>query len=162
MDLDRDAKKTVLRDITYGLYAVTAAHAGERGVFTANWLTQVSFEPPLVALSVENASSSLPLIAASRLFAICPFADDQRELAAALGRPKARVGDKFTALDLRTHESASGVPVLTDTLGYVVCRVTGELPAGDSILFLAEVIEAQVFQEGAPLTMREAGFRHAG
>ena len=49
--LDPEAKKTVLRLFSYGLYAVTAAHDGERGVFTANWLTQVSFDPPLVALS---------------------------------------------------------------------------------------------------------------
>lgn len=44
--MDPAVKKTVLRHITYGMYAVTAAHDGDRGVFTANWLSQVSFEPP--------------------------------------------------------------------------------------------------------------------
>ena len=96
MELDQAAKKKVLRDFTYGLYAVTAAHEGERGVFTANWLSQASFDPPLVMLSVENDSSTLPLIRASGRFAICPLAEGQKELASALGRPKARAGDKFT------------------------------------------------------------------
>ncbi|MBA3415661.1 MAG: flavin reductase [Chloroflexia bacterium] len=160
--LDQGAKKTTLRHITYGLYAVTAAHGGERGVFTANWLTQVSFEPPLVALSVEHDSSTLPLIRASGRFAVCPLAADQKELAGALGRPKARAGDKFAACDLATRETAAGVPVLEAALGYVVCETRGELEAGDSVLILAEVVEAAVLRDGAPLEMRTAGFRHAG
>ncbi len=160
--LDPAAKKTVLRQFTYGLCAVTAAHGEERGVFTANWLTQVSFEPPLVALSVERDSSTRPLIEASGLFAICPLGSDQRDLAAALGRPRARVGDKYAAYDLATRISANGVPVLADALGYIVCRVADHIDAGDSVLFVAEVVEAAVFADASPLTMREAGFRHAG
>ena len=160
--LDQAAKKIVLRQVTYGLYAVTAAHGEERGVFTANWLTQVSFEPPLVALSVERDSSTLPLIEASGLFAICPLGDSQRDLAGALGRPKARAGDKYAAYDLSVQLSAHGIPVLTDALGYVVCRVQDRVEAGDSVVFIAEVVEAAVFADDAPLTMRDAGFRHAG
>jgi len=56
-DLDQAAKKKVLRDFTYGLFAITASHQNERGVFTANWLSQASFDPPLVMLSVELDSS---------------------------------------------------------------------------------------------------------
>jgi flavin reductase (DIM6/NTAB) family NADH-FMN oxidoreductase RutF len=160
--LDPLAKKTVLRSFTYGLYAVLAEHEGERGVFTANWLSQVSFEPPLVALSVELESSTLPLIRASGRFVVCPFAEDQRELAGALGKPKRRAGDKFAALDLETLTTASGPPALAVALGYLVCRVIAETPAGDSVLLLGEVVEAAVINEGEPLTMRAAGFRHAG
>ncbi len=160
--MDQQAKKTVLRQFTYGLYAVTAAHEGERGVFTANWLSQASFEPPLVMLSVELDSSTLPLIRGSGHFAICPLAADQKELAGALGRPKKRVGDKFAALNLDTIETESGCPVLANALGYVVCRVRSEVPAGETVVLVAEVTEARVLAEGEPLAMRAAGFRHAG
>jgi flavin reductase (DIM6/NTAB) family NADH-FMN oxidoreductase RutF len=160
--VDPAAKKTVLRQFTYGLYAVTAEHDGERGVFTANWLSQASFDPPLVMVSVELDSSTLPLIRGSGRFAVCPLGEGQRELAGDLGRPKARVGDKFAAYDLAVQPSASGVPVLEDALGYVVCAVTGEVPAGDSVVVIGEVIEAGVLREDDPLTMRAAGFRHAG
>jgi flavin reductase (DIM6/NTAB) family NADH-FMN oxidoreductase RutF len=162
MELDQAAKKKVLRDFTYGLYAVTAAHEGERGVFTANWLSQASFEPPLVMLSVENDSSTLPLIRASGRFAICPLREGQRELAGALGRPKKRAGDKYETLDLAVVETVSGVPALAESLGYVVCDVQSEAPAGDSVVFVAEVVEARSFADDPPLEMRQAGFRHAG
>lgn len=160
--MDPQAKKTVLRQVTYGLYAVTAAYGGERGVFTANWLSQASFDPPMMMLSVERESSTLPLIRGSGCFALCPLASHQRELAGALGRPKARAGDKYAALNLPIVETASGCPALADALGYAVCRVETEVEAGDSVVFLAEVIEAAVLQAGEPLGMREAGFRHAG
>jgi flavin reductase (DIM6/NTAB) family NADH-FMN oxidoreductase RutF len=159
--MDPAAKKTVLRHITYGMYAVTAAHDGKRGVFTANWLSQVSFEPPLIVVSVEVDSATLPIIRASGTFAICPFAADQRQLAADLGRPKARAGDKYDAFNLAT-ETVRGVPVLKDTLGYIVCEVRNEIPAGDSVVILGEVVDVGVLNEGEPLTMRAAGFRHAG
>jgi flavin reductase (DIM6/NTAB) family NADH-FMN oxidoreductase RutF len=162
MELDQAAKKKVLRDFTYGLYAVTAAHEGERGIFTANWLSQVSFEPPLVMLSVENDSSTLPLIRASGRFAICPLDEHQKALAGALGRPKARAGDKYATLELTVVETAGGVPALAESLGYVVCDVLSESPAGDSVVFVAEVVEARSFSDAAPLEMRAAGFRHAG
>ena len=160
--MDQQAKKTVLRQFTYGLYAVTAAHEGERGVFTANWLSQASFDPPLVMVSVEIESSTLPLIRAGGRFVVCPFAAGQTELAGSLGRPKRRAGDKFATLDLATITTDTGDPALADALGYVVCRVISETPAGDSVVLIGEVIEARVLTDGEPLTMRAAGFRHAG
>ena len=160
--MDPQAKKTVLRAITYGLYAVSAEHEGERGIFTANWLSQASFEPPLVMVSVERDSSTLPLIRASGLFVVSPLLDGQKELAGALGRPKARAGDKFATLDLPVVQTESGQPALANALGYLVCRVESESPAGDSVVIIGEVIEAATLHEGAPLEMRVAGFRHAG
>jgi flavin reductase (DIM6/NTAB) family NADH-FMN oxidoreductase RutF len=162
MPLDLDAKKAVLRSFTYGLYAVSAGHDGERGIFTANWLTQVSFDPPLVALSVERESSTLALIRASGRFVIAPLRSGQKDVAGDLGRPRARAGDKFEVYDLPVNESASGDPIFEGGLGFCVCTVQSETEAGDSIVFIGEVIEAQTGEPGDPLTMREAGFRHAG
>ncbi len=60
--MDPALKKQALRLFTYGLYAVTSAQGDDINAFTANWLTQVSFEPPLLAVSIENNSKSLPMI----------------------------------------------------------------------------------------------------
>lgn len=159
--LDLAAKKAVLRLYTYGLYIVTCAHEGETNAFTANWLTQVSFQPPLIALSVENASVSLSLIEASGFFTVCPLREDQRELAGALGRSKAKAGDKLARLG--HHLSPRGLPLLDEgVLGHVECRVVGRTPAGDSTLFVGEAVGAALEAEGMPLTMGAAGFRHSG
>ncbi|HET7037966.1 MAG TPA: flavin reductase family protein [Thermomicrobiaceae bacterium] len=161
-ELDQQAKKTVLRLFTYGLYVVTTPEAEGQtpGAFTANWLSQASFEPPLVMVSVEADSYSLPLIRAGGRFAVSVLESGQRELAGHFGKKARHAGNKLA--DVPHHPSASGLPVLDAALGYVVCEVTGEIPAGDSVVVIGAVIEAGEQREGEPLTMREAGFRHAG
>jgi flavin reductase (DIM6/NTAB) family NADH-FMN oxidoreductase RutF len=158
--MDDTVKKTVLRLFTYGLYAVTTGDQQRWNVFTANWVSQVSFDPPLLALSVENDSVSLPIIRHSGHFAVHVYVDDQRDLSGSLGKSFANHPEK---LDLVTTEiGETGCPVLLGTLGRVECIVEGELPAGDSTLVLGRVVAAQEQRAGEPLTMRAAGFRHAG
>lgn len=158
--LDPQARKEVLRLLTYGLYAVGVAAGSDRNLFTANWLTQVSFDPPLVALSVENDSHSIELIRRSGLFAVSILSSEQREVAGLLGKRWKLRPDKIEQVPY--HPGVMGCPVLDGALGSFGCRVTASVPAGDSTLFLAEVAAVERGGPGEPLTMRAAGFRHAG
>ena len=158
--MDEAIKKQVLRLFTYGLYAVTTGTLAQVGVFTANWLSQVSFEPPLVAVSVENASHSLQLIQRTRHFAVSVLAAEQRELAGALGKPYSRAPHKSDSLALIAGQT--GCPLLAEGLASVECALEGQLAAGDSTIMLGRVVSATVFREGEPLTMGAAGFKHAG
>lgn len=158
--MDEAAKKQALRSFTYGLYAVTTGTVDDVGVFTANWVSQVSFDPPLVVVSVENDAYSLPLLQRSRHFAVNVYSDDQRELSGALGKPHSRHPEKAQALRLAPGET--GCPLWLDGLASVECALESQLPAGDSTLVLGRVVNAIVHREGEPLTMRAAGFKHAG
>ena len=158
--MDDTTKKEALRLFTYGLYAVTTGTAEEWNAFTANWLSQVSFDPPLLALSVENASVSLPMIRTTGVFAVNVYAEDQRGLAGQLGKSRAKHAEKLAGL--RHEIGETGCPLLTDALAWVECRVDSETPAGDSTLVLGRVVGAGVRRQGEPLTMRAAGFKHAG
>lgn len=158
--MDCQAKKTVLRMFTYGLYMLTVPDgAGGHGC-TVNWVTQTSFEPPMVAVSVEKRSHTSVLLRSQRVFAINVLGQDQIELAGRLGRRWANTPDKFRGVSW--ERGVTGVPLLTEALGYVECRVTSEQDSGDSVLFAAEVVAAGHQRNGAPLTMTAAGFRHAG
>jgi flavin reductase (DIM6/NTAB) family NADH-FMN oxidoreductase RutF len=158
--MDEAAKKEALRLFTYGLYAVTSGSIAEVSAFTANWLSQVSFDPPLVAVAVENASHSLPVIQETGYFAVNVLSDDQRELAGRLGKRFAHSPEKAQGLNYAT--GASGCPLLLDALASVECVVEAQLPAGDSTLVLGRVIAVVAHRAGEPLTMRAAGFKHAG
>ncbi len=159
--MDAAVKKTTLRLFTYGLYAVTAKHADQVSMMTANWLGQVSFEPPLLALAVEADSHSHQVIEAARAFAVNVYESGQRELAGQLGRTWAKHPEKVDAVAWRPGP-ATGSPVLEAALGWVECRVQSSLPAGDHVLYVAEVVEAGLHREGTPLTLKEAGFKYAG
>src|SRR5215470_2569257 len=112
--MDASIKKRALRSFTYGLYAVSCADEDKVNVFTANWLTQVSFEPPLLALSVENDSKSLPMIQRSRKFTVNVLRSGQRELAGKLGKSAIQHPDKLTGVEYTL--GANGCPILPSVL----------------------------------------------
>jgi flavin reductase (DIM6/NTAB) family NADH-FMN oxidoreductase RutF len=159
--MDAAARKLVLRMVSDGLYAVTARSGEAVGAMTANWITQSSFDPPLVALAVQSDSHSCRVIDASRAFAVNVYDSGQRDLAGQLGMKWARHPEKLDGLAIRCGP-ATGSPLLAETLGWVECRVLSRHPSGDHTLFLAEVVEAGINREGAPLTLREAGYKYAG
>ncbi|HEX9130847.1 MAG TPA: flavin reductase family protein [Ktedonobacteraceae bacterium] len=158
--MDPNLKKQVLRTFTYGLYAVSCAAEGDVNIFTANWLTQVSFDPPLLAISVENNSKSLPMILRSRIFTVNILRSGERELAGKLGKSALKYPDKLA--DIEYQLGANGCPILDHALAWVACDVRHKVEAGDSTLIVAEVVNVGMLGEGQPLTMAEAGFRHAG
>ena len=65
MSLDVDAKKTLLRKIPHGLFVCGVRNGDEVNGFTASWVTQGSFEPPLVVMGVRADSSSHAIIEAT-------------------------------------------------------------------------------------------------
>ena len=159
--MDNALKKTVLRLFTYGLYTITAKHGDQLSMMTANWLTQCSFEPPLLALAVERDSHSRAVIEAAGGFAVNIYEAGQRELAGQLGRTFAKHPEKSAEIAWQPAP-VTGSPLLEAALGWADCQIVGQTPAGDHLLFIAEVKEVGLNREGAPLTLKEAGFKYAG
>jgi flavin reductase (DIM6/NTAB) family NADH-FMN oxidoreductase RutF len=159
--MDNALKKTVLRLFTYGLYAVTARHGDDVSLMTANWLTQCSFDPPLLVLAVENDSHSRQIIEASGAFAVNVYESGQRELAGTLGRTFTKHPEKINAATWKPGP-ATGSPLLDSALGWAEGKVVSSTLAGDHILFVAEVVAVGLNREGVPLTLKETGFKYAG
>ena len=160
--MNETAKETVLRHFTYGLYAVTVKREGDEHGITANWVTQASFDPPMVVVAVESRSKIIELIRDAHHFAINVFHEGQRDLAEKLGRAGAGASQKLKGIKTKPAP-ASGAPVLADALGWVECRVVATLPSGDHTLVLGEVVDAGVEHDGVqPLTLRGAGLTYSG
>ena len=158
--MDPQAKKNALRMVSYGLYVVTSATADDRAAFLCNWLTQCSFEPPLVALALENEAHSLRVMRSAGRFAVCVLETGQRELAGWFGRHSDKVGDKLANRELGA--TPSGLPLLPEALAWWECTLLSVTAAGDHQLVIAEVVDAAVVREGVPLQLKETGFRYAG
>lgn len=160
--MDAAAKKTVLRMFTYGLFAVTAkeGESGGHGIL-ANWIGQISFEPPMLAFACEPDSHLRRLIDMYGTFAVNVLESGQRELAGTLGKSFAKHPGKFADVKWRPGP-LTGSPIMEAGLGWLECRVIDERPAGDHILYVAEVVEAGVQREGMPLTLKETGFKYFG
>lgn len=159
--LDEQAKKTMLRKIPHGLYICGVKDGEEYNGFTASWVMQASFTPPLVVNCVRQDSGSNAMIRNSGVFALSVLASDQKEIAAQFFKPQRLVGDKFAGLD-STFGPETGCPILSAALGYVECRVVGRVDEGDHTVFVGEVVGAGVHKEGEPLLLESTGWNYGG
>src|SRR5690349_8260474 len=109
--MDNAVAKQALRLFNYGLYIVTtASEDGEVGAFTANWVGQVSFEPRMLSVAVEQDSHSLGVIRKSGVFAVNVLESGQRDLAGQFGRAAAKVGNKLEGYEYT--RGTTGAPLL--------------------------------------------------
>ena len=146
----------VFRRLTVGVYVVGVADGGRRDAFTAAWVTQVSFDPPLLVVSVNPQNASYAVLRASGCFTISALKRGQLEIARRLGTRSGREEDKLA--DVRWSPGASGAPILDDALAYFECDVTTSLPAGDHVLVVGRVIDGRILDADAvPMTYAETG-----
>ncbi|WP_204153640.1 flavin reductase family protein [Leptolyngbya sp. CCY15150] len=158
--LDEQAKKTMLRKIPHGLYVCGVQDGDEVNGFTASWVMQASFQPPLVVNCVKNDSGSHAMIKSSQVFALSVLEEGQKSMAQTFFKPQRRVGNKFEEVEFYLGET--GCPIITDSLGYVECRVVGAVEHGDHTVFVGEVIAAGIHREGNPLLLESTGWQYGG
>ena len=148
--MDNDAKKTALRMIPYGLYVLTAETAdGRASGATVNWVTQASFQPPLLVAAVKADSLIHSLIVETKAFALNILGKDQGAVAFAFFKAVTRDGHAMGGQPV--HSGVTGAPILESAPAYVECRLVETVTRGDHSVFVGEVVEAGVT---APLSGR--------
>jgi len=159
--MDLQAKKIALRKIPHGVYIVGVKQDAQLNAFTATWLTQVSFTPPLVALGIKKDSHSFAMIRQERVFSVNLLGKDQKALAEHFVKPATVVGEKLRTVPHRP--GATGAPVLTDAIAYVECEVR-EIAneRGDHAIVIGEVVEAGVRRDEPALTLMDTGWHYGG
>jgi len=159
--MDLQAKKVALRKIPHGVYVVGVKQGTQLNAFTATWLTQVSFTPPLVALGVKKDSHSLEMIRSDRVFSVNLLGKDQKPIAEHFVKPASVVGEKLK--DVPHRPGKTGAPVLEEALAYFECEVR-EIAneRGDHAIIIGEVVEALVQRDEPALTLMDTGWHYGG
>jgi flavin reductase (DIM6/NTAB) family NADH-FMN oxidoreductase RutF len=158
--LDAAAKKTLLRKIPHGLFICGVAEGEDVNGFTASWVTQGSFEPPLVVVAVRSDSTSNGMIQRTGRFSLNVLAADQKDLAAVFFKPQGAVGGRFEAAPYQL--GPLGLPLLDDALGGLECVLVGQVAHGDHTVFVAEVKSAVLHRDAAGLELSATGWQYGG
>lgn len=160
--MDSNAKKTALRMIPYGLYVLTAAKKdGEVAAATVNWVTQASFEPPLVVVGVKTDSHAHAIIKESKAFALNVLGKGQQALAFTFFKPAELKDGKLSGEPFKP--GTTGAPILTNTPVFVECTLEGTVEKGDHSVFVGKVVECGVAKppegraDDATLWLKELG-----
>jgi flavin reductase (DIM6/NTAB) family NADH-FMN oxidoreductase RutF len=146
----------LFRRVTTGVYVIGVAEGERRNAFTAAWLTQVSFDPLLLALSVNPEHASYPLLLGGGGFVVNVLRRDQVRLAEAFGTRSGRDQDKLAGIPWRP--AASGAPILNQALAWLECSLHGRALAGDhEIVFGRPVAGELVAPDAIPLLYSDTG-----
>jgi flavin reductase (DIM6/NTAB) family NADH-FMN oxidoreductase RutF len=146
----------LFRRLTTGVYVIGVADGERRNAFTAAWLTQVSFDPLLLALSVNPEHASYPLLVGGGGFAVSVLRRDQLHLAGAFGTRSGRDQDKLAGIPWRP--APSGAPILTQALAWLDCRLHDRVRAGDHEIVLAGPVAGElVLPDASPLLYPDTG-----
>ena len=149
MPVSRDLFRAISGSFPTGVLIVTTLddEGGPKGLTTQGYMG-LSTEPPLVLVSIDKTSRTLPALQKRGAFVI-NFLKAGAEDVATMFASKSE--EKFKNLRWEPAKDAGGAPVLRDlSLAYAVCRATEIHDAGDHILFVASVEGGEVLG-GTPL-----------
>jgi flavin reductase (DIM6/NTAB) family NADH-FMN oxidoreductase RutF len=160
-----DLIKDVLRRIPYGFYSITSKHGDELNAMTANWLTQASFEPRLIALGLQKTCFSYGLIENGGVFAVNLFLREDQDAIKPFTKSRFKNPDKMNDATF-TLGPKTGCPILKESAAYLECEVVNIFnTGGDHNLVLGEVINAGITKPGEvrdTLTLTDLGWSYSG
>ena len=148
-----------LRMFSYGVYILSSVNEGEYCVSTITWVSQASFEPPMISVCIKRNSSSYEIVKKRGEFILHLLGDNQKELASTFFKPTIFENEKLNGQEFSL---ANNLPLLKDIPAYIQCKVVEILENGDHPLFLAEVVDAKINNDSNPLELRKTGWTYGG
>jgi flavin reductase (DIM6/NTAB) family NADH-FMN oxidoreductase RutF len=149
-----------LGKVASGIVILTARRGDQETGMLASWVQQASFEPPMITVAVKNGRYIADWIRATGVLAINILGDGQKSFLAHFGKGFAPDEPAFDGMQVERR--ATGVPILSDSLGFLDCRCAGTIEAGDHTVFLAEVVDGGLHgdDEQPMVHIRRSGFKY--
>lgn len=160
IQVDKEVRKKILRKIPYGLYILGLKNGNQFHAMVGSWLSQCSFEPPLLMLGIKKGSFAHTLLQENSFFAVNFPRKDQKELVARFFKSFEVKDNKFG--EATFHLGKNGVPVLDETPGHFECRVKQIVAGGDHDIVIAEILESELREDAETLTMKDTGWHYGG
>jgi 3,4-dihydroxy-2-butanone 4-phosphate synthase len=138
--------RDVMGHFATGVSVVTArGEDGEPVGTTANAISSVSLDPPLLLACLARNSETLAAIRETGRLAINILADEQRHHSDRF----AKKGDAVRAHEVEFTEDELGVPTIPDALATIACEVESIYPAGDHEIVVAVAHHLEHREQGA-------------
>lgn len=143
-----DEFRAVMGNFATGVTVVTLPSDPPHGL-TANAISSVSLDPPLVLVCVDHDTKTYELLDGGDVDAFCVnvLSGDQQHLGEYFANMTELEDNPFEAEPTTTE--ATGAPVFSESLAFVDCDVWKAVPAGDHTVYLGEARSAAVLDEEA-------------
>jgi flavin reductase (DIM6/NTAB) family NADH-FMN oxidoreductase RutF len=118
---------------------------GSPNVLAIAWVMPASTVPPMLAFAVRQERHSYRLLEESKEFVVNIAGFDLASQVLFCGRRSGKDIDKFEATGLTPGKAKKvGVPIVSECVAHVECKVAEMIPKGDHVLVIGEVLAAYV------------------
>ncbi len=117
-----------------------------------NTVFQVTAEPPTIAVSINKQNLTHEYIQESKVFSVSILSSETpMKFIGHFGFKSGKELEKFK--EVRYKIGQTGAPILLEnTIAYLELKVIDQLDVGTHKIFVGELVEAEIIQEGEPLT----------
>lgn len=131
---------------------------------TINFVTQVSFEPKMLGVSVERTALTHELVTAGGVFSLCTVDREDRAIVRKFTKPVDVDLAAMTLNGFAFHDGATGAPVLDQAPAYVECEVRQSVEVGGHTLFIGEIVDCrfQKAEDTPVLRMEDTRMNYGG
>lgn len=166
--MDAETINKVMWAIPNALCLVGSASGEEWNGMTQSWVSQVSMEPVLLAISVDNKAVTNRLIREGGAFSVNLWDRADTRVFVKFSKPAKRDGMTLNGRPVRIGET--GVPIFEEAVAWIECRLHDTIDVGTHTLFLGEVVDTGFHEdrEGTPVAriddtrMKYGGVRRGG
>jgi flavin reductase (DIM6/NTAB) family NADH-FMN oxidoreductase RutF len=161
MALDDELLNKVTWKIPNAL-ALIGSHAGdERNAMTTSWITQLSMEPVLIGVAVDNSAVTHRLITAGGSFTVNLWNATDTRVFVKFSKPA--VDDGSTLNGRVVRGATTGAPVFDEAVAWMDCEVRHTLDLGSHTLFVGEVVDAGINDDEArSASMSDTRMKYGG
>lgn len=157
MAIEKNELRRVMGHFATGVTVITTfSKEGKLHGLTANAVSSLSLDPPLLIICVDKKADSYASFEDSRVFTVNILADDQEDISR---RFAVSGGEKFEGVAYR--RGANGAPILSGALAHLECKLYANYDGGDHTIYLGLIEEAET-REGKPLLFFRGGYREIG
>ncbi len=123
--------------------ALIGSRAGdERNGMTASWVSQLSMEPVLIGVSVDNTAVTHRLISEGGSFTVNLWNAEQTRVFVKFSKPATYADGTLNGRPVR--EATTGAPVFDEAIAWLDCEVRHSLDLGTHTLFVGELVDGGI------------------
>ena len=169
MTTDASLDDELLNRVTWKIpnaLALVGSRAGdERNAMTTSWITQLSMEPVLIGIGVDNKAVTHRLITDGGSFTVNLWNAEDTRVFVKFSKPAAFEtspnGDTLNGRPTRT--AVTGAPIFDEAIAWVDCEVRRSHDLGTHTLFIGEVVAASIADDEArPASMNDTRMKYGG
>ncbi len=156
------AKKLALRMLVHGVYIVGAGKGEDAIANGVTWLTQASFEPPLIMAAIRVDGRLHDAIQRTGAFSVNMVTREQQDMVQTFFKPAETRGHTINGYAFEPGP-ITGSPIFPDAPAWFEVEVRHSFHGGDHTVFIAEVVEADVRDPRATqLALHDTSWQYGG